>query len=75
MSAPVDVLADYVVPVSIDHAGRYPGKRSGDFWFKELNGRRFRMELVGKPYGMRAGYEPAGGSTVLCDCHVREVRA
>lgn len=71
----VDVLADYIVPVSIDHAGRYPSKRPGAVWFEELNGRRFRMELVGNPYDRRPGYDPNWGSTVLCDCQVREVRA
>lgn len=75
MSEPtVDVLADYVVPVSIDHAGIYPSKRPGDVWFEELNGRRFRLELIGKPRDKRPGYDPCWGSAVLCDCRVQEVR-
>ena len=71
----MNVLANYVVPASIDHAGRYPGKRPGDSWFEELNGRRFRCTIVGKPYDKRPGYDPCWGSTVLCDCHVQEVIA
>ena len=30
MSAPVDMLADYVTPVSVDAFGSYPGKKPGD---------------------------------------------
>lgn len=41
MSAPVDVLADYVTPVSVDTFGTYPGKKSGD---------RFEVMYHGKVY-------------------------
>ena len=66
-------LADYVVPVSIDRAGRYPSKRPGHVWFEEMGGRNFRLELIGKPRDKRPGYDPNWSSTVLCDCHVREI--
>ena len=69
------VMANYIVSVSIDHAGRYPSKRPGDSWFEEHMGRKFRMELIGKARNIRAGYDPSWGSTVLCDCRVQEVTA
>lgn len=41
MSVPVNVLADYVTPVSVDTFGSYPGKKPGD---------RFEVMYHGKVY-------------------------
>ncbi|WP_414555721.1 hypothetical protein [Stenotrophomonas forensis] len=41
MSAPVDVLADYVTPVSVDIFGSYPGKKPGDRFEVMYRGRVF----------------------------------
>lgn len=41
MTAPVDVLVDYVTPVSVDAFGSYPGKKPGD---------RFEVMHHGKVY-------------------------
>jgi len=41
VTAPVDVLADYVTPVSVDKFGSYPGKKPGD---------RFEVMYHGKVY-------------------------
>lgn len=67
MSAPVDVLADYVTPVSVDAFGRFPGKRPGD---------RFEVMYHGKAYiaTVQAGkaHQLSNGS-VLRDVRFQQV--
>lgn len=67
MSAPVNVLADYVTPVSVDAFGSYPGKRPGD---------RFEVMYHGKVYVVdvlpgNARTQPNG--SILRDARFRQV--
>lgn len=49
MSAAVDVLAEYVTPVSVDAFGSYPGKRPGDRFEVMYHGKVYVAEVLPGP--------------------------
>lgn len=67
MSAPVDVLAEYVTPVSVDAFGSYPGRRPGDRFEVMYHGRVYVAEVLPGP----ARTQPNG--SILRDVRFRQV--
>lgn len=52
----VDVLADYVTPVSVDAFGSYPGKKPGDAFEVMYHGKVYVATVQqGKAYGTPSG--------------------
>lgn len=67
MSGPVDVLADYVTPVSVDTFGSYPGRKPGDRFEVMYHGKVYVAEVL--PGSART--RPDG--SILRDVRFRQV--
>lgn len=49
-------LADYITPVSVDHFGRYPGKKPGDQFEVMYHGKVYQATVqAGEPFCMPNG--------------------
>lgn len=59
-------LSDYITPVSVDHAGAYPGKKLGDIFSVAHHGKLYVASVVGEAHELPNG-------SVLCNIRFQQV--